>query len=264
MLSDSNYINQLQSYEEYAFSWEELLQNCDIPLATLEKEVLRLIGRNEIVNLRRGFYLIMPPRYKNFGRLPLQLYVDKLFKFLNKPYYIGLHSAASFHGASHQQVQGDYVITTPPAFRGVDKANIKLQFFNTSSWSEKNIQQKKSYAGLFNVSSPALTTADLVNYHSKIGGINRMLANLKELSEEIQIEDLKALLSWYSNKSTIQRLGFLLEEVGMEEKYTDLIFDRLKQDKFYPVLLSPKKGTKAGGAGNKWKVDVNIKLESDL
>jgi predicted transcriptional regulator of viral defense system len=91
-----------------------------------------------------------------------------------------------------------------------------------------------------------------------------MLANIEELSEEIQIEDLKALLSWYSNKSTIQRLGFLLEEVGMEEKYTDLIFDRLKQDKFYPVLLSPKKGKKAGSAGNKWKVDVNIKLESDL
>ncbi len=263
-MSVSNYISQLQSYEEYAFSWEELLQNSDAPLATLEKEVLRLIERNEIVNLRRGFYLIIPPRYKNLGKLPVQLYVDKLFKFLDKPYYVGLYSAASFHGASHQQVQSDYVITTPPALRAIDKGNIRLQFFNTSSWSDQNILQKKSDAGLFNVSSPALTTADLVNYHSKIGGINRMLANIEELSEEIQLEDLKALLSWYSNKSTLQRLGFLLEEVGMEEKYTDLIFDRLKQDKFYPVLLSPKKGEKAGSTGNKWKVDVNIKLESDL
>jgi len=263
-LSVSDYIKQLQSYEEYAFSWEELLQNCNVPLATIKKEVLRLTERNEIVNLRHGFYLIIPPRYKNFGKLPVQLYVDKLFKFLNKPYYVGLYSAALFHGASHQQVQSDYVITVPPALRDIDKGNIHVQFFNASNWSEKNIQEKKSDAGLFNVSSPALTATDLVNYHTKIGGLNRMLANIEELSEEIQLEDLKTLLSWYPNKSTLQRLGFLFEEIGMDQTYTDLIFERLKKDKFYSVVLSPKKGEKAGSTGNRWKVDVNIKLESDL
>lgn len=263
-MSVSDYIKQLQSFEEYAFSWDEILRNCNSPESTLRKELIRLVERNEILNLRQGFYLIIPPRYQNLKKLPLELYVDKLFMHLGKKYYVGLYSAATIHGASHQQIQQDYVITIPPAVRDIEKGNTKIRFFKTERWSERNIIEKKSDAGLYNVSSPVLTAVDLVNYHSKIGGLNRMLANIEELSEEIQLEDLKALLSWYSNKSTLQRLGFLLEEIGLEETYTNLIFERLKQDKFYPVLLSPKKGEKAGSTGNKWKVDVNIKLESDL
>jgi hypothetical protein len=42
------------------------------------------------------------------------------------------------------------------------------------------------------------------------------------------------------------------------------IFSKLRKDSFYSILLSPKKGVKAGKTGNRWKVDVNIKLENDL
>jgi len=107
ILNVSEYIKQLQSFEEYAFSWEEIMKNCNSPESTLRKELVRLAGRNEIFNLRQGFYLIIPPRYQTFGKLPLQLYVEKLFKYLNKKYYVGLYSAAAIHGASHQRIQQD-------------------------------------------------------------------------------------------------------------------------------------------------------------
>lgn len=263
-MSVSEYIKQLQSFEEYAFSWEEILKNCDSPESTLRKEIIRLAERNEIVNLRQGFYLIIPPKYQNLGKIPVQLYIDKLFRQLNKRYYVGLYSATTIYGASHQKIQQDYVIAVPPAIRDIDKGKTKLRFFKSENWPEKNIIEKKSDAGIYKVSSPALTIVDLVHYHSKIGGISRLLANIEELSDELVKEDMKDLLSWYPYKSTLQRLGFLLDELNVQEPVQGMIHEKLTKEPFYPVLLSPKKGVKAGSTGNRWKIDVNIKLENDL
>ena len=38
----------------------------------------------------------------------------------------------------------------------------------------------------------------------------------------------------------------------------------IEKSNYYPVLLSPKSSEKPGAVNNKWKVDLNIKLESDL
>ena len=87
MTAVTHYIKQIQSYEEYAFSWEELLKNCDTPESTLRKELGRLAAKKEILNLRKGFYLIIPPRYQNLGKLPIQLYVNKPFHFKQRIRY---------------------------------------------------------------------------------------------------------------------------------------------------------------------------------
>jgi len=76
--------------------------------------------------------------------------------------------------------------------------------------------------------------------------------------------DLVELLSWYPSKSTLQRFGFLLEEFGVNEDFQEKIFINLKTTNFFPVLLSPKSTEKPGAVNNRWKVDVNTKLESDL
>ena len=91
-----------------------------------------------------------------------------------------------------------------------------------------------------------------------------MLAILEELSEEINIQDIEELISWYPNKSTLQRFGFLLEELQVEAHLYMPIMRHLQASRYYPVLLSPKSKEKPGAIHNNWKVDVNIKLESDL
>jgi predicted transcriptional regulator of viral defense system len=93
---------------------------------------------------------------------------------------------------------------------------------------------------------------------------HRILANLEELSQEITEDDLTQLLSWYPHKSSLQRFGFLIDYLETNTFISDEIFNKLKIDAFYSILLSPKKGIKAGKTGNRWKVDVNIKLENDL
>jgi len=263
-LSVANYIKQLLSYEEYSFSLNELIENINKSETSIKSELSRLIAKKEIVNLRKGFYLILTPRYSSAQKLPIQLYCEKLFKFLDRNYYVALFSAAKFHGASHQQVQRDYVITEMPKFNDISKSTIDIRFFTTSSWSDKNIQIKKSDAGIYKVSSPALTIVDLIHHQTKLGGINRMLAVIEELSEELNELDLVELLNWYPNKSTLQRFGFLLEEHGSNEEFQELIFTNLKTTNFFPVLLSPKSNEKPGAVNNRWKIAVNIKLENDI
>lgn len=91
-----------------------------------------------------------------------------------------------------------------------------------------------------------------------------MLATIEELVEELTSADLEELLDWYTNISTLQRFGFLLEELELNEDFQEVILSKLKAGKFFPVLLSPKSKEKPGAVDNKWKVDVNVKIESDL
>lgn len=258
------YIKYLLSVEEYSFSLEEITEKVSKNSVAIKRELSRLTEKKEIISLRKGFYHIIPPRYSSSEKLPIPLYAEKLFQYLERKYYVGLYSAAKIHGASHQQLQRDYVIIESPKLNDIKKKSFDIHFFTTASWPRYNIQIKKSDAGAYQISSPALTFADLIHYHTKIGGLNRMLATLEELTEEINEHDLSLLASWYNYKSTLQRVGFILEELFGESPFTDIIYEKLNQDPFYPVLLSPKKNQKPGSANNRWKIDVNLKMESDL
>lgn len=258
-----DYIKYLLSIESYSFSLEEIIANTRSERSSLKFELARLVEKGELINLRKGYYLIITPRYSNLGALPIQLYVDKLFRSLNRNYYLGHYSAARFHGAGHQQTHREYVMTEKPKLGDIKKAEIDIHFFTSAKWPVKNILERKSDAGFFHLSSPALTAVDLIHHQNKLGGLNRMLAILEELSEEITAADLKDLLAWYPHKSTLQRLGFILEElkVGLD---LQLILDFLKAQGYFPVLLVPDNAQKPGAVASPWKVAVNLTLENDL
>ncbi|WP_282053408.1 type IV toxin-antitoxin system AbiEi family antitoxin domain-containing protein [Maribacter luteus] len=262
----ADFIKEKLSIEEYSFTKEELQMATQREKSALTTDLSYLTKKGEILPLRKGFYLIIPPRYSKQGKLPIQLYSEKLFSSLERPYYISLYSAAKFHGASHQQIQRDYIITTKPTLLDIKKAAIDLRFFTTTTWPEKNISIKKSDAGIFKISDAALTAVDLLHYQNKLGGLNRMLSVLEELIEGITYSDLSDLLSWYPNKSTLQRLGYFIDgsDTDNEESLRGLLVEYFKSVKYFPVLLRPSSKEKAGAVDNFWKVDVNIKLESDI
>lgn len=260
----AEYIKQCLSVEEYSFSLGELQAVIIKSQASIKSELSRLVAKKEILNLRKGFYLIIPPRYSRQAHIPIQLYSEKLFVYLNRKYYLGFYTAAKFHGASHQQTQRDYLMTEKPKLNAISNETTDIQFFTAAQWPGKNILEKKSDAGVFKISSPALTAADLIHHQTKLGGLNRMLAILEELAEEITQNDIEDLLTWYPHKSTLQRFGFILDKYSGDENLSKKIRGHLQKSRFFPVLISPKSGQKPGAVDNFWKVYVNIKLESDL
>ncbi len=133
----ADYIKKCLSVEEYSFSLNELQTIIDKNEASIKSELSRLIEKKVIVNLRKGVYLIIPPRYSKQGQIPIQLYIEKLFKHLNRNYYLGFYSAAKFHGASHQQTQRDYLMTEKPKLNNIRKQSIDIRFFTTAKWPNK-------------------------------------------------------------------------------------------------------------------------------
>jgi len=263
-MSVSKYIKKLLSYEVYSFSIDELYKEIEKNKVAIRSELSRLIEKQEVVNVRKGFYIILTPRYSHFKKLPIQLYCDKLFNYLNRDYYLAFYTAAKLHGAGHQQIQQDYVMTGIPKLNDIHRNSIDIIFLTSSRWPKDNIINQKSDAGIYKISSPALTIVDLIQYQNSLGGLNRMLAIIEELAESIEEQDFKKLLNNYSQKSTLQRFGFLLDEIGGYEQFSGYIYERLVTVELFPILLNPNSNKKPGAVKNRWKVDVNIKLDSDL
>ena len=212
------------------------------------------------MQIRQGFYAIIPPEYSKQGIIPPYLYIDDLMKSLHKPYYVGLLSAAALYGAAHQQPTGYTVITQSPAPRSIDK--LKILFFSKQEFTQDGIVQQKTPAGYINVSSPELTALDFFDYIHKFG-INRITTVLQELSEEMTSSLLLKIAKQYPNTAAIQRLGYILDAVVSMEKLSDVLWKVLNERRFFPVPLSPQKA-KTGEIYHKWKIIQNMEIESDL
>jgi len=192
--------------------------------------------------------------------LPPYLFIDDLMLSLDKPYYVGLLSAAALHGAAHQQPVGYTVITKSPAPRSVEKQ--KILFFSKQKFLQDGIIQKKTPAGYINVSSPELTALDFFDYIHKFG-INRITTVLQELSEEMKPSLLLKIARQYPNTAAIQRLGYILNHVVFAEKLSDALWKALNERICFPVPLSPQK-VKKGETDTRWKIIKNMEIESDL
>jgi hypothetical protein len=72
--------------------------------------------------------------------LPPYLFIDDLMKSLDKPYYVGLLSAAALYGTAHQQPMGYTVISQSPAPRSIDRLKI---VFSRQNFLQDGIIQKK-------------------------------------------------------------------------------------------------------------------------
>lgn len=259
-----DFINELRSNGRYAFSLPEVRNKFEQSDEAIKKALQRLKKKKEIALIRNEFYVIITPEYRSKGILPPSLFMAELMKFLGKAYYIGLLNAAAYYGAAHQQPQSFSVITIKPSLRNINNDNLKINFYIKKGWDKDDIVQKKVDTGYINVSSPELTALDLVYYFDQAGGLNRVATVLEELSESIDANKMLDLAKRYSPITTVQRLGFLLEEILSMQDLSDPIKDYIKTVNYFPVLLRPQKEKPEMITGNDWKVVQNLEIETDL
>ncbi len=253
-------LTEIRAQGRYAFTIDELKSRFGLSSNALNQMLYRSKQKNQIALIRQGFYVIVPPEYSKQGIIPPYLYIDDLMHSLDKPYYVGLLSAAALHGAAHQQPTGYTVIAQSPAPRSIDKLNIV--FYSKREFLHEGIIQKKTAAGYINVSSPELTALDFFDYIHQFG-INRITTILQELSEAMKPAPLLKIAGKYPNTAALQRLGYILDDVVSADKLSDVVWKALRKRTIFPVPLSPQRGKK-GAMDNKWKVIKNIEIESDL
>ena len=257
-----DFLRVVRARGRYSFTLEELKKEFDLPYPTIKQSLYRLKVKTRVAQIRQGFYVIIPPEYSAHEILPTVMFINSMMNYLGKPYYVGLLSAAALYGAAHQQPMTDYIVTQAPAPRNISNKKLKIIFFAKKTLLSEGIIQKKTPAGYIHVSSPELTAFDLLD-HIHTLGINRITTVLQELYEEMRPSRLFKIAKLINNKANIQRLGYILETVVKNEKLANSLNKVLSKTSFSPVPLSPQKGRK-GQINNKWKIIINMQIESDL
>ena len=256
------YMSTIRSKGRYTFTLDELKEQFDLSNMAINQSLLRLKKKGYVAQIRKGFYAIIPPEYSKQGMLPVNLFIDDLMKSLNKQYYVSLLSAAAVFGAAHQQPMEYFVITETPAPRNITNKKLKIIFLSKNDWTKDGIIKQKTNAGYINVSLPELTALDFFAYNHKFG-INRIVTVLQELVEEMKITTLAKIAIQYTNTSALQRLGYVLENIFLQDKLANHLWKILNQRNYFPIPLSPQK-KKKGESDNRWKVVKNMEIESDL
>ena len=229
----------------------------------LKTDVNRLILSKRIENVYRGFYVIIPTQYKLKGVVPPTYYINELMEYIGKPYHVGLLSAAAIYGASHQRAMLTQIVTTGPRSR-ISRNNTLINWNYRKQIPSELIETRNAEMGRINYSSAELTTVDIIQFASKIGGYQRATTVLAELVDIIDISKMESILP-YTTASTMQRLGFLLEYILLEQDKADILYSILKKKNGYldDILMSSEHPASDNAESNRWRVNMNIEIEID-
>ncbi len=271
ILSDKHFrlddwINRLQAKGKLAFSLDNLRKDANVLSEEAIKLALnRLSGKDKILSIHKGYYLIIPPIYQRKGILPPIYFIDEMMKYLNRPYYVGLLNAAALHGAGHQQPQTFCVVSVFPVLRPTIKKGLRINYLTIKEIPIHYVEQLKTETGYVNVSSPELTATDLVQYERHVGGLNRVATVLNELSEVIRPEKLNKDFLENIPIATIQRLGYLMEYELDRGDIANKLFEEMQNLRkvFYRTPLKSNKPSKGYETNEKWKVVLNTEIEID-
>ena len=178
----------------------------------------RLQRQGQLIKLRRGFYVVVPPQFLSWGAPPPSWYIDELMRFEGRDYYVGLLKASELHGSSHQAVMEFHVVTEkqfPQIQAG--RSMIAFHYRKDLSGIRGGVEEHKTDAGHMKVSSVELTALDLLRYAPAVGGLNNVAMVLVDLAAKLDSEKLAALSRTFE-RSVVQRLGYLLDSFGYADR----------------------------------------------
>lgn len=257
----SHFIDCLQAKGQYFLSKRKTMQLLDVTDGALRSSIKRLVKKKRLFRLKQDLYMIIPLEYRNIGAPPPEWFIDYLMKAYKARYYVGLLTAASLHGASHQQSQIYQVITDKP-LRSLKIGRARIKFYLKKDFHDTALVKKKTSTGYICVSNPELTAFDLIQYLKQSGHINHVSTVLAELGEEINAQRLSKIAKYYA-LPCIQRTGYILDLVGFVHKTKHLLkYVHRFPARYYP--LRPDKKWNIENKNTNWHLYINEQLEPDI
>lgn len=229
----ASYLTGLLASGQLVFSREQAQHAIPIGRGAFLDAAEKLQRRRHLFSPRRGFYVVVPPQYLNWGSPPPAWFIDDLMRHEGCPYYVGLLKAAELHGAAHQAVM-EFQVVSDKRIPPIRAGRSKMVFYYRKDLSavSAGIEERNTDTGKMMLSSPELTVLDLLRYTQASAGIDNIITIIGDLGEQLDYRKL-ASLSGAFERSVVQRLGYLLDFAGFSEK-TEPIRKSLDQG---PALL---------------------------
>jgi len=255
------FISGLTANGRYSFTTEEAIKALDASPVAARAALRRLRQKGELAMPYKGFYVIVPPEFRNIGCLPASHFIPDLMNHLGEKYYAGLLTAAEYHGAAHQRPQVFQVIAAknkPQIICG----KVRVEFIARKNMEKIPTLDFKTPRGYLKISTSAATAFDLVGYPHHAAGLDNVATILSELAEKLDGDELRRIAE-LSPIAWTQRLGYLLELVGAQDK-TETLAEYIAQKK--PVVVPLVRSLPCRGIGSlkRWRMIVNTKVEAEV
>jgi predicted transcriptional regulator of viral defense system len=233
-----------------------------ITLKRLEKR-----GLVTPLHKRPMVYLIVPAEYRAYGAPPLSWWLHDAMQFLDDPqYYACLHSAARYCGSSHYALQADQVMVS--GYRAPLTAGKRQVVFTTrTDISDAPTVRTRGEKGAYLVSTREATLLDLMRHRSKVGGLESIARVARDFGPHLTQSELVRALDAMGQVAVAQRIGFLFDELKLEEMATVVEQWLSPRTRTARLLAEPVPDTLASMTTSKWGIiyssrDINEILES--
>jgi len=255
----ARWVDALPAQGRYTFTTADVIAAAPSSVDAVRLALHRLVKQRRLAHPRRGIYVVVPPEYRAVGAPPPTWYIDPTMRALERPYYVGLLSAAALHGAGHQQPQELQVVTDRP-LRPVTVGMSRIRWLTKRDAAATPARDVNTPTGTMRVSTPEATALDLVRYLRRVGGLSHIATVLAELADAIDAGQLATTAGAAADLATAQRLGYLLEAAGRRDVTAPLAAWVASQPS-WPVALDPGKPDRGAPRAQPWNVAVNAAVE---
>lgn len=259
------WIEDLEARGRLFFKKEQALEVLGISENAFHLQMNRFHPKKRVVRVGSGLYAIVPFQFRHQGCIPVNWLIDPYFQHLAKDYYVGLLSAASFYGATHQSPM-IFQVMADEHRRRLRLPNLHVYFYGQRYMNEAHTSHIQVPTGRLRISTPAQTMVDVVRFYKSCGYMDNVALVIRELMEDVRPKDLEKVLP-LSETSPLQRLGYILD-VLERDKLSSCVDRFLNKERHKArTFLKPDVDVKTGRFARdrlynqKWKLVINDPLD---
>jgi len=219
--------------------------------ASVKNVIYRLKKKKRIKELQKGKYLLAPAvsGLKAYWAEHPFIVADSILK----EYYIGFWTALNYFGLT-EQVPRTIFIVIKKRKRSFEYNKQKFRFITSNKKKFFAYVEKKIGNTTFKISSKEKTIIDCLTHPEYCGGIIEVAKAIKNHHKELDWKDLLKIINKLDINVIRQRLGFILETLGIKK---DILKKLMKKTKGFAWLdpVHPKKIIKYS---HKWQLKINV------
>lgn len=250
-------LDQLQARGCFVASLPYLADTSGLSPVAVKRQIEHLANRVVRLPGRPSSYLIVAPEHRKRGAPPVDFWLADYCRVHDKPYYVGLLSAAALHGSAQQAVQLTQVMTSS-ATRAFSIGNVHIEFHVKRHLLDTPLTPIRGLASPLAVSSPEATALDLIAFQHCVGGIARAADVIAGLLPAMTNEGWHRALK-YAPLTVRQRTGYVLETLGAK-RFAATVQITLPA-KLRSILLQNATPTRGTDLEQPWQVIDNVGLK---
>ena len=211
-----------------------------------------LTQKGRLIRIEKGKYILVPIKAPNQQWMPNEFVVADLWMGAT-PYYIGYFTMYNYWGFTEQIPRTIFVLNTAKSCKK-EISGIRYEAVKIDSKKYYGIEKIKVEDQEACVSDRERTLVDFA--YNPLGSIRNFEAALQDNLSSIDIEKFIQYLKKFPVVSVRKRAGFLLQELGCQNKVLEPLRKSIGEKRIL-VFLDPYSQPRKGKINKEWKIIVN-------